>query len=247
MSAKRDVVYLPTDTLKAVAEDVWIVDSGPLTAMGLEVPVRMTVIRLASGEIWLHSPTHYVELLKDQIERLGPIHHLVAPNIAHWMFVKEWADRCPTAQTWAAPGLRQRSAVIKSGVMLDHDLGDSAPRVWARDLDQLVFAAGFGVNEVAFLHRSTRTLILTDLVENLEPEKLGLVARPLAGLAGATAPNGMAPVHYRFAMNRRRERAKVAARQLLEWNPRRVIFAHGSWFDSDGTPRLRRSLRWLLD
>ena len=35
-------------------------------------------------------------------------------------------------------------------------------------------------------------------------------------------------------------------RRLLALNPRRVIFAHGAWFEEDGAHRLRRSLQWLL-
>ncbi|MFC0242781.1 DUF4336 domain-containing protein [Rhodopseudomonas telluris] len=241
------VAYLPIDTLKPVADDVWIVDSGPLSAMGLEVPVRMTVIRLRSGAIWLHSPTTYSDRLKAEIERLGPITHLVAPNIAHWMYVKDWKQRCPGARTWAVPGLRTRAPVIKSGVVLDEDLASPPPAAWAADVEQFLITGGFGVNEAVFFHRATQTLILTDFVENLEPAKLGPIAGPLARLAGATAPDGMAPAHYRFAMNRRRDDAKAAARRLLAWTPQRVIFAHGSWYETDGTERLRHSLRWLLD
>ncbi|MCG6203632.1 DUF4336 domain-containing protein [Rhodopseudomonas sp. HC1] len=247
MTSTDNVAYVPTDTLKSVADGVWIVDSGPLSAMGLSVPVRMTVVRLRSGEIWLHSPTGYSDRLRIELERLGPIAHLVAPNIAHWQFVKDWKDHYPQATTWAAPGLRSRAPVIKSGVVLDHDLGASPPAAWADQLDQLLIAGGFGVTEVAFFYRASRTLILTDFVENLEPDKLGPVARPLARLAGATAPDGMAPAHYRFAMNRRRAAVKAAAQHMLAWSPERVIFAHGRWYDSGGTERLRRSLRWLLD
>lgn len=247
MASADTVAYMPIDTPKSVAEGVWIVDSGPLSAMGLHVPVRMTVVRLQSGELWLHSPTTFSPSLQAELERHGPIAHLVAPNIAHWQFVKDWKDRCPQATTWAVPGLRSRAPVIKSGVALDHDLGASPPAAWAGELDQLLISGGFGVNEIAFFHRASRTLILTDFVENLEPDKLGPVARPLAKLAGATAPDGMAPAHYRFAMNRRRTAVKAAAEQMLAWAPQRVIFAHGSWYDSGGTERLRRSLRWLVD
>ncbi len=247
MSAADAVAYLPTDTLKAVADGLWIVDSGPISAMGLHVPVRMTVVRLRSGEVWLHSPTAYSDQLRMELQRLSPIAHLVAPNIAHWQYVKDWQQRCPHATSWAVPGLRSRAPVIKSGVVLDRDLDASPPAAWAGELDQLLIAGGFGVNEIAFFHRASRTLILTDFVENLEPDKLGPVARPLAKLAGATAPDGMAPAHYRFAMNRRRAAVKAAAQQMLAWAPERVIFAHGRWYDSGGTERLRRSLRWLLD
>ena len=43
----NQVTYPPLDVLKPVTEDLFIVDSGPLRIMGLPLPVRMTVIRLA--------------------------------------------------------------------------------------------------------------------------------------------------------------------------------------------------------
>ena len=82
--ASEDVTYPPLDVLKPVADNLWIVDSGPQEAMGLSLPVRMTVVRLGSGDVWLHSPTRYNAELRREIETLGPIRHLVAPNIAHW-------------------------------------------------------------------------------------------------------------------------------------------------------------------
>jgi hypothetical protein len=241
-----NAVYLPLDTLKPVARDIWIVDSGPLHAMGIAIPVRMTVVRLTSGEIWLHSPTRYDSRLKSEIEQLGPIRHLVAPNVAHWSFLKDWQAYCAGSVTWAAPGLRQRSQVRQSGVVLDHDLGPSPPNAWARDIDQLIVPGGFGVNEVGFLHRSTSTLVLTDLIENFEADKVNPFVRPLVRLAGVMAPDGKAPIHLRFAINRKREEAAAAAQRLVGWAPERVIFAHGRWFDYDGTTQLRRSLRWLI-
>jgi hypothetical protein len=60
------------------------------------------------------------------------------------------------------------------------------------------------------------------------------------------APDGMAPAHLRFALNRKRKEAAAAAWRLIAWEPERVIFAHRRWFDRDGTAQLRRSLRWLL-
>jgi Domain of unknown function (DUF4336) len=246
ISASR-TVYPPLDVLKPVAPDIWTVDSGPLDAMGLAIPVRMTVVRLKSGDLWLHSPTRYDEGLGLELRRIGTIRHLVAPNVAHWSFLKDWQARCPGVVTWAAPGLRHRSQVKKSGVALDHDLGPSAPEAWAHDIEQAVVPGGFGVNEVAFLHCSTSTLVLTDLIQNFEPEKISPLVRPLVRLAGAMAPDGKAPVHLRFAINRKRDAAAAAARKLVGWAPERVIFAHGLWFNLDGATQLQRALRWLTD
>jgi hypothetical protein len=240
------VIYAPVDVLKPVADGIFIVDSGPLRIMGLPLPVRMTVVRLASGDVLLHSPTRYDARLRDQIQAVGPIRHLVAPNVAHWSFLKDWQRECPDAVTWAAPGLRERSQVKASGVRLDHDLPERSPPEWAGDIEQAIVPGAAGFREVAFFHRPSRTLILTDLVVNLEAEKLPLAARAFAWATGTLAPNGRAPAYLRLIVKRRGAAAKTAASELVALAPERVIFAHGRWFDRDGTAQLRRSLAWLL-
>lgn len=239
------MTYPPLDTLKPVAEGLWIVD-GALPKAGIRIPVRMTVLRLASGGLWLHSPTLCTPALRAELEREGHVAHIVAPNVAHWTFAKTWQDAYPTATTWAAPGLRERGQVRRSGLRIDHDLATWPPEAWSGEIDQVLVPGGMKVTEVAFHHRPTRTLILTDLVENFEPEKLNPLVRPLIRAAGAMAPEGKAAAHYRLVMNMRREAVKESARTMLSWEPERVIFAHGAWFESDGTAQLRRSFRWLL-
>lgn len=32
---------------------------------------------------------------------------------------------------------------------------------------------------------------------------------------------------------------------MIAWEPARVIFAHGSWFESDAASALRRALAWV--
>jgi hypothetical protein len=241
-----EVSYPPLDTLKPVTQNVWVVDSGPIHIMGMGLPIRMTVVRLGSGDIWLHSPTRFDAALYREIEKLGPVRHLVAPNIAHWSFLKEWQQHCPDPETWAAPELRSRAQVKKSGVRLDRDLHEDAPEVWAEDIQQTVIPGGGGFREVAFFHKPSRTLVLTDLVVNLEASKLPLTSRTFAKLTGTLAPNGKAPAYLRLIIRMRRKDAAAAASRLVAWNPERVIFTHGRWFDRDGATGLRRSLAWLL-
>jgi hypothetical protein len=238
--------YPPLDTLKPVTDGVWIVDSGPLRRMGLSIPIRMTVIRLAGGDLLLHSPTEYTDSLHREMEAIGRVQHLVAPNVAHWSFLQEWQRQIPEAATWAAPGLRERNQVKKSGVRLDHDLSNRAPTDWAGEIDHVVVPGGAGFREVALFHRSSRTLVLTDLVVNMEAEKLPWAARPGARLAGVLAPHGKAPVYLRLVIDMKHSEAAKAAWDLIERNPARVIFSHGRWFDQEATLRLRKSLRWLL-
>jgi hypothetical protein len=241
----KDGTYPPLDVLKPVADGVWIVDSGPLHVFGLTLPIRMTVVRLSSGDLWLHSPTRYTHVLRAQLERQGRITHLIAPDIAHWTFLQDWQTKCPGASTWAASGLRERKQVQKAGVKIDHVLSDASPPEWAGELEQVTIR-GLGFSEVDFFHSPSRTLVMTDLVQNLETGHLPAATRIFARLNGIAAPNGRAPVYLRVVVKANKRAAAKAAARCVEWEPERVIFSHGRWFEKDGAEALKQSLDWLL-
>lgn len=241
-----DAGYPPLDTPKEVADGVFVVDSVMTMPPGVLLPLRMTVVRLPDGSVLLHSPTRFDFALRDRIEAIGPIRHLVAPNVGHWMFVRDWQRHVPGVVTWAAPGLRERKPVQRSGVRLDHDLGGAAPEAWGGAIETVVVPGGAGFSEVAMFHAPSRTLVLTDLVLNLEPRKLPLALRPVVRLFGSVPPDGMPPPYLRFVVRMRRDAARAAAERVLALGAERVVFAHGPWFERDGTASLRRSLRWLL-
>lgn len=244
-SNRRQVTYPPLDVLKPVDRRLWIVDSGPVRALGMPMPTRMTVIQLANGNVLLHSPTRFDPELAAAIAGIGPIRHILAPSFAHWMFVMDWRRRFPDAKVWGAPGLEARRAARHGGLVVDAVM-DEGQHPWDDDIALVTLRGGLGYSEVALHHAPTRTLVLTDLVVNLEPGKLPLAMRPLMWLAGTTAPHGRAPAYLRWLIGLRRARAREAALRMLRFEPTRVIFSHGTWFAGDATPALRRSLRWLV-
>ena len=241
------VGYPPLDTPKPVAENVFIVDSVLPSALGLMLPVRMTVLRLPDGTLLLHSPTRFSHALRIRLEELGPIRHLVAPSMAHWVFLRDWQRVCPGATTWAAPGLRARPQVRRSGLRLDHDLADGAPAAWGEAIETVVVPGGIGFHEAALFHRPSDSLVLTDLAMRLEAPKVPALLRPVMRLFGMVAPDSRPPPYLRAVVKLRRRKAAAAARRLIALRPERVIFAHGRWFAQEGTLALRHSLRWLLD
>jgi hypothetical protein len=211
----------------------------------MELPVRMSVLRLANGDLLLHSPVRYSDDLRQAIEALGPIRHLIAPSVGHWMFLRDWQSACPQAKTWAVPGLKERSQVRAAGLRIDAELGDNARESWAGEIDQVLMRAPV-FKEVDFFHRPSRTLVLTDLVLNIAPEELPPLSRVMARVLGILAPNGKAPAYVRGLLRLNRAETSQAAARLVAFNPERVIFAHGRWFERDGAAQLRRSLSWLL-
>ena len=112
-------------------------------------------------------------------------------------------------------------------------------------LEQLVFRGSRFMEEVVFFHRKTRAVILADLLENFEPEKVGGVYGWLVRLAGAADPDGKAPVDLRLTFLGRKEEARASFERMLAWGPEKVIVAHGRWYERDGTKELRRAFRWL--
>lgn len=242
-------LYEPLDTLKPVAEDIWIVD-GPAIRMsfplGISVPftTRMTVVRLSDGTLWLHSPTRLVPSLQDELAGLGEVRYLISPNFIHYASIPAWAEAYPAATSWASPGVRERAETHHIVVQFDQDLQDAPDAAWADDVDQHLFAGSDVLREVVFFHKKTRTLILTDLIENFEPHKVACRWRPLLYLAGNVDPDGKAPFDMRSTF-RRRDEARTSLKRLLAWNPERVILSHGRWYDKDGAEELRRAFRWL--
>ena len=153
--------YAPLNTLKSVAPDVWIVDGPAIRFYGLPFTTRMTVIRLPGGGLWVHSPIAVDEGLMADIDALGPVQCLIAPNWIHYAYVGAWQARYPEARCWAAPGVRERAASRDVAIRIDAVLGDKVPVEWAGVIEQLVVAGSSSHHEAVFFHRATRTLVLT--------------------------------------------------------------------------------------
>jgi uncharacterized protein DUF4336 len=241
----RATGYEPLNTPKPVAQDIWVVDGPAIKFYGMPFSTRATIVRLADGGLWVHSPTWLDEGLAAAVEALGPVRHLVAPNWIHYAYVCEWQARFPDAEAWAAPGVAQRAKSRGMAIRFDHDLGQDAPAAWAGEIDQLIVRGSTVHREAVFFHRASATLILTDLIENFEPGRLGFWFRLMARLAGVLDPNGKAPVDMRQTF-RDRNALREDVRRMIGWAPERVILAHGRWYDRNGTQELRRAFAWAL-
>ncbi|TPI67283.1 DUF4336 domain-containing protein [Mesorhizobium sp. B3-1-3] len=239
-------LYETINVLKPVAPDLWIVDGSEIRfGLGwLKFPfsTRMTIVRLRSGELVLHSPVAYSPALRSAIEILGPIRYLVAPNSLRYWWVPDWKAVVPAAKILAVRGLSRRA---KRRIDVDTMLvGRHSP--WPDDVDLLVVRGRYadGGRTVSPQHPN---VILTDLIENFEPSRfhsrlLGLLVK----LAGAADPDGKAPIDMRLSFFGRRTALRLAVCQMLDWDPERVIVSHGRWYEKDGASELRRAFRWAL-
>ncbi len=242
-------IYAPLDVPKPIAPDLWVVD-GPIVSLELgpiamPFPTRMVIARLAGGGLWVWSPTALSPALRARVDALGPVLHLVSPNRLHYAHVAAWKRAHPDALAWASPGVRERAASMGVEVTFERDLGDAPDAAWSAEIDQLVFRGSRIMDEVVFLHRASRTLVVADLIESFEQEKLTFTERMVARLGGVTDPDGKAPVDYRASFVGHRDQARACVERVLAWSPERVVIAHGRWYERDGVSELRRAFRWV--
>jgi uncharacterized protein DUF4336 len=241
------MTYPPLDTLKEIAEGVWIVD-GPTIDFGprgfrMPFPTRMTVIRLPPGDLFVHSPTRLTSPLRREIEAIGLPRWIIGPNRLHYWWIPEWHEAYPAADVYVAPKVSRQA-----GDRIDfatRELAENTTFPWKDSIATLALAGSY-MTEFEFFHHSTRTLVLTDCIENFEAEKLHSPwMRWLARLGGALDPDGQTPRDLRQTFRRNRAQIARAVDQMIAWNPARIILAHGRWYDSDATSELKRAFRWV--
>lgn len=223
---------------RALAEGIWVFDR-PFSVYGLAVGTRMTAVRLPGGGLFVHSPVELDPPTRRELDELGPVRHVVAPNKVHHLFAGPYAEAHPQAELHAAPGLAEK----RRDLAFHHVLADDPPGAWKDELDQLVFRGMPYLNEVAFLHRRSRTLLLTDLAMN-PVETSSLITRLWFRAMG---------VHGRFGVSRLVKslvRDRAAARESLErilaWDFERVVVSHGVVLQRHGQRLLREAFDWLL-
>ncbi|XP_043704168.1 uncharacterized protein LOC122654239 isoform X2 [Telopea speciosissima] len=161
---------------EAVKGCIWLFEQEQaLGFSSVSTNIRMTVIKLKSGGLWIHAPIAPTKECIQLVKELGaPVEYIALPTFAyeHKIFVGPFSRKFPRAQIWVAP--RQWSwplnlpleffGIFRAKTLKDED--SSTP--WATEIEQKVFSSpevGIGPYvEVAFYHKRSRTLLVTDAV-----------------------------------------------------------------------------------
>ncbi|MCF6321018.1 MAG: DUF4336 domain-containing protein [Rhizobiaceae bacterium] len=223
------------------AKNIWTADGPPVNFNGFEYSVRMTIIQLRAGELFVHSPIYPVPEMLEQVNQLGDVKYIVSPNKIHHLYMGDWQKRYPTAKMFASPGLKRRRADL----VFDGELVDYPPEDWAKEIDQLIFGGSLVMSEVVFFHHKSKTLILADLIENFERDWFKGWKNWIARKAGIVAPDGQAPLDFRLSFLGGKSKAKTSLERIKAWQPRHIIIAHGSCYKDNAMEEINRAFRWV--
>lgn len=219
--------------LTPIAPGIWHAER-ILKVAGVPVTSRMTVVQLADGGLWLHSPILIDDTLRAALDAIGPVHYIVAPNKAHHLFAKKCLAMYPQAHLFGAPGLEEKRPDL---VMTP--LTPGAPPEWAGAIDQVFMAGVPLVNETVFFHRSSGTAIFTDICQMWSGPldwKASLYAR-LTGVRNVLT----IPRTVRLLI-KDKAALRTSALQVLAWPVQRVVVAHNSVIEEGAQAALKRAL-----
>ena len=196
---------------------------------GLEVGTRMTVVELPDG-LLLYSPTNAPV---DQVEALGTPRWLVAPNTFPRLYAGDWLDR--GVEGWAPPALAEK----RPDLDLLHLTAEGSP--FGEDVLLVPLSCFELTQEVVLLHRSSRTLVVTDLVFNFDESAPAMTK---AAMWAAGGYPGCRTTHLeRLGMDRPAARRDLA--RLLELDFDRIVLCHGRVLETGGREALRAAFHWL--
>jgi hypothetical protein len=213
-----------------LAGNIWLL-SYPLKTLGVDIRRNVTVIRLESGRLVIHSTAAFSQEDIAAIRELGEPGWLVEGMIDHDTFSKEGRAAFPGIPFLAPPGFSER---------VDFEVGDlnSPPAEWLPELEVIPIEGAPKMAESVLFHRPSGTLVVCDLLFNF-PEVDSMWSKVLLTMVLGTDP---APgFSKRVKMAIKDDAAFAASLEKVKALPvQRVVPGHGVVLEQDAKARMRK-------
>lgn len=198
----------------------------------LDLPIRTTVIELEGARL-LFSPAS--TLSKAQLDGLGEITDIVCPSLLHAEGMAAAAASHPRARLWGPAGIREKVPALTW-----HGIVGSDPWPWATELPFVEIAGQPEMNEIVFLHARSKSLLVTDLVFNIERPS-GAGAWIILHIFGTWRRFAVSRLFLRYVKDRGAFGQSMKRIAALDFDA--VVPSHGEVVASGGKARLLAALR----
>lgn len=232
--------------LREIDNNIWVAEQ-PLKYWGLEVGTRMTVIRLTTGKLIVISPIQSDKTTIEQLNEIGNVAYIIAPNLYHHLFVYDFKSIYQEAQLWVVPGLVSKRPELSFDKVITNEEGSILEQVYYSLFDGfkvLDLSGASIVNEFVFFHEKSRTLIVTDIAFHFD-ETFSLKTRFAAQILGSYKV--LSPSRLDKLAITDKEKVKKSVEKILGWDFDRVIMAHGSIIETNGKQKLKQGYEWVLE
>lgn len=212
-----------------IAENLWRL-TYPLKLLGLELGRRVTIIRLSSGKLVIHSSAPFSAKDVAEINALGQPGWLVDAILRHDTFAEQGHAAFPTIPYLAPRGFPDIVRLITKPIV-------PPPAEWNGELEVLELEGMPHMRETVFFHSPSRTLIVADLMLHFsEHEPLWREIMLKAGAVSGKHDPGM-PRSFKFAIDNR-DAFERSLERVMAWDFDRVIVGHGEIIEHSGKAKL---------
>jgi hypothetical protein len=217
--------------MQIVAENLWI-KHFPLNMLGGEQGRVVTILRLATGELIIHSTGPFTPADVAEIEALGTPAWMTDVMLRHDTFAKQGRAAFPNIPYLAPEGFAELAHVDCQPLL-------PAPAAWASEIRVLLIEGMPKAREHVFLHRPSRTLIVADLVFNFAPSGgwKSFFRQTLMGVKSHPDSARLFPL-----LIKDRQAYDRSVGELLEWDFDRIIVGHNDIVPTNGRELLKKAL-----
>jgi hypothetical protein len=219
--------------MNSLAENLWVLHY-PFRLAGGDLGRTVTIIRLRSGELVIHSTGLFTPEDVAAISGLGKPGWLMDVTLMHDTLSKRGREAFPGLPFLAPPGF-SRVAGFPTEPLIP------APAAWGNELEVLWLEGVPSMEEHAVFHRPSRTLIVADLLFNFGSNVSAWTRFLVLCVVGSKHHPGM-PRPFRMAV---KDKAvfQRSVRALMQWDFDRIIVGHGEIVETDGKRRLGEALK----
>ena len=204
-----------------VPDEIWTFDQLQ-GLLDVYVNVRMTVIALEGGGLWVHNPVaptaELMDMLAPIVDKHGPVKHIVVGSAAieHKIYSGPFSKKFPSADVWLPPKNWSFPVDVPldtyvpyyprgSPKTLPEDTASGVGSVpWGDQIEHKVLEVGGSslrnfsdpwFVDVAFYHKKSKTMLVTDVVLKVSEDPVPVATiepEPLL-VRGMEAPDAMLP------------------------------------------------------
>ncbi len=215
-----------------LAENLWLLPY-PLKMLGADLRRNVTLIRLRSGKLIIHSTAPFAPEDVAAIRALGEPGWLLDGILRHDTFAKEGREAFPGIPYLAPEGFAQVVGFPTQPI-------PPTPPEWDGELLALEIQGIPEARDIAMLHIPSRTLILTELVFNFGDDEPLWTELLLRAAIGSQHHPGMSRPFKAGVKDATAFKNSLAT--MLSWDFDRVIVGHGDVIESGGKEKLRAAL-----
>lgn len=219
-------------TPQPLAENLWLL-AYPLKMLGADLRRNVTLIRLQSGKLVIHSTAPFSPEDVAAIRNLGEPGWLLDGILRHDTFAEEGRLAFMGIPYLAPEGFSELIGFATTPIV-------PTPVEWDGELLALEIQGSPEARDTALFHIPSRTLILTELVFNFGDDEPIWTELLLHAAVGGEHHPGMSRPVKAGVKDETAFRNSLAA--ILEWDFDRVIVGHGDVMEQDGKEKLRTAL-----